>query len=73
MPVNMDDIKKLSDLEKLKLIDELLESIDIDIIDRHLNQNEEENILQERFQKYKSGKMQFDSWENAEKRLREKT
>jgi putative addiction module component (TIGR02574 family) len=36
MPINIDDIKKLPTPEKLKLIDELWESIDQDIINETL-------------------------------------
>jgi putative addiction module component (TIGR02574 family) len=72
MSLNIDDIKKLPDQEKLKLIDEILESIDEEIIDEHLRETKEDNILRERWEKYKSGNIQFDSWENVEKRLREK-
>jgi putative addiction module component (TIGR02574 family) len=74
MPINIDEIKKLPDQEKLKLIDELLESIDNSVIDNYLCEAETEtdNILRERWEEYKSGKMKFDSWENAYARLREK-
>lgn len=72
MPLNIEEIKKLPDQEKLKLIDEILESIDGGIIDEHLRQTEENDVLRERWQKYQAGNMQFDSWENVEKRLREK-
>ncbi len=67
-----DEIKKLSPEEKLILIDELLESIDDGIIDEYLSSTREQNILHERIEKYQSGKMQFDSWENVQKRLLEK-
>lgn len=71
MTVNIDDIKKLSSQEKLEIIDELLESIDKDTIEKHLIQpTSEENILRESWEKYRSGNTQFDSWENVEKRLR---
>jgi hypothetical protein len=71
MPVNIDNIKKLSSQEKLEIIDELLESIDKDTIEKHLIQpTSEENILRESWEQYRSGNMQFDSWENVEKRLR---
>ncbi len=72
MPINLDEIKKLPDQEKLRLIDQILESIDEEIIDKHLRQTEGDNILRERWEKYESGNMQFDSWENVEKRLRNK-
>ena len=41
MPINIDDIKKLPNEEKLKIIDELWESIDKDIINEALESEEE--------------------------------
>jgi len=72
MPVNIDDIKKLPDQEKLRIIDELLVSIDDSVINEYLTESEEDSILRERLDAYHSGNMQFDSWENVQKRLREK-
>ena len=72
MPVNLEEIKKLPDQEKLRIIDELLVSIDDSVINEYLTETEEDNILRERWEEYQSGKMQFDSWENVQKRLREK-
>jgi putative addiction module component (TIGR02574 family) len=72
MPVNIDEIKKLSDEEKLKLIDEILESIAEETIDEYLTEANEDNILQERWEKYKSGKTTFNSWENGLKNLKDK-
>lgn len=72
MPVNIEEIKKLSDQEKLRLIDELLASIDDSVIDSYLSEDDEDNILRERWEEYQSGKMKFDSWENVHERLKEK-
>ncbi len=46
MPVNIDDIKKLPKEEKLRIIDELWESIDENIIDEAL-ESEENLVLRE--------------------------
>jgi putative addiction module component (TIGR02574 family) len=70
MPLNIDEIKKLPSEEKLRTIDALWKSIDDDIADKELAS--EETILKEREAEYKAGNISFDSWENAEKRLREK-
>jgi putative addiction module component (TIGR02574 family) len=72
MSLSIDDIKKLPDQEKLRIIDELLVSIDDSVINEYLTETEEDNILRERLEEYQSGKMQFDSWENVQERLREK-
>ena len=72
MPLNLEEIKKLPDQEKLRIIDELLVSIDDSVINEYLTETEEDKILRERFEEYQSGKMQFDSWENVQERLREK-
>lgn len=71
MPVNIEEIKKLSNEEKLKLIDELWESIDENIIDEAL-ESEESQILRERMTKYEKGSMTFRSWEDVKKEIEEK-
>lgn len=71
MPVNIDDIKKLSNEEKLKIIDELWESIDENIIDEAL-ESEESLILRERTAAYEKGLMKFRSWEEVKKEIEEK-
>jgi len=70
MPVNIDDIKKLPSEEKLKIIDALWQSIDDDIVEQEL-ESEEDIILREREKAYKTGKMSFDTWQEAQKRLKE--
>jgi putative addiction module component (TIGR02574 family) len=74
MPVNVEEIKKLPDQEKLILVDEILDSIDQSIIDNYLavEEDETDKILKERWEKYQSGKMTFDSWENAYERMKAK-
>ena len=72
MPVNFDDIKKLSDKEKLELIDQILASIDDEVIDEYLVETDANNVLHERMEKYKSGKTTFNSWENIQRNLKEK-
>ena len=64
MPLNIDEIKKLPVEEKLKILDELLENIDHDIINEHL-ESEEDLILRERLAAYEKGNMTFHSWEEV--------
>ena len=71
MPVNIEDIKKLPHEEKLKIIDELWESIDEDIIDEAL-ESEENQIIRERIIEYEKGTMTFRSWEEVKKGIEEK-
>ena len=71
MPINIDDIKKLPNEEKLKIIDELWESIDQDIINE-TRQSEEEQILRERMEQYEKGTMTFRSWDEAKKEIEAK-
>ena len=66
MPVNIDDIKKLPNEEKLKIIDELWESIDQGVINEAL-ESEEEQILRERMEEYEKGTMTFRSWDEVKK------
>ena len=61
------EIKKMPPKEKLKLIEKLCKSIDNDII-----KTEEDIIIEERGRLFEAGKMKFDSWENAKKRLLKK-
>jgi len=71
MPVNIDDIKKLPKEEKLRIIDELWESIDENIIDEAL-ESEENLVLRERIAEYEKGSMTFRSWEEVKKEIEEK-
>lgn len=69
MSVNIDDIKKLPSEERLRIIEEIWDSIDNDIVEKELI-SEEELILKEREDEYKTGKLQTDSRENVMTRLR---
>jgi putative addiction module component (TIGR02574 family) len=69
MPLNLEEIKKLSDKDKLKLIDDILDSIDEETIDEYLAEKTEDNILRERWEKYKSGKTAFTNWEKTRENL----
>ncbi|MFC0773717.1 addiction module protein [Terrimonas alba] len=71
MPVNIDDIKKLPNEEKLKIIDELWESIDQDLINEAL-ESEEEQILRERLEDYEKGNVKFRPWDEVKKEIEEK-
>ncbi len=70
MPLNIDEIKKLPNEEKLKIIDELWESIDRDIINEAL-ESEEDHILRERMEEYEKGNMKFMPWSEAKKEIEE--
>jgi putative addiction module component (TIGR02574 family) len=70
MPVNIDDIKKLPDQEKLKLFDQLLENMDEDAINEFL-ETEEDHILRERLAQYEKGEMTFRSWDEVRKTIEE--
>ena len=69
MPVNIDDIKKLPTPEKLKLIDELWESIEDDW---ELYENVEEEspeiiaLLEKRIKEVESGAVKMIPWEEAQ-------
>jgi putative addiction module component (TIGR02574 family) len=72
MPVNVEEIKKLSDKEKLQLIDEIWESIE----DDWQNEEYEESpqvlqLLEERQAAYEKGEMKFTPWEDVMKRLKQ--
>ena len=70
MQVKIEDIKKLPSEEKLKIIDALWQSIDDDIVEQEM-ESEEDMILREREEAYKTGKTSSDSWQNVQKRLKE--
>ncbi|MCX6316455.1 MAG: addiction module protein [Bacteroidetes bacterium] len=75
MAVNVEEIKKMSDHDKLKLIDELLKSIDDETIEEYLSEEMDEtsNILNERIAKYESGNMKFSPLEDVISRLRKRS
>lgn len=68
MPVSIKNIKKLSDQEKLKLFDQLLENIDEDTLNEFL-ETEEDFILRERVEQYERGEATFHSWEEVKKTI----
>lgn len=72
MPVDIKEIKKLPRKEKLKLIDQLWDSID-DGPPCSYTAEEEKKILFERLEDIKTGKAKTDTWENVKKRLIEKS
>lgn len=72
MPLNVEEIKKLPDHEKLKLIDELLKSIDDETIEVYLKEEDDlaDNTLKERWEKYQTGNMKFSPMEEVINRLK---
>lgn len=68
MPVNIDHIKKLPNEEKLRIIDEIWESIDQDIINESL-ESEEDQVLRERMEEYHKGSMTFRSWDEVKREI----
>lgn len=73
MPINVDEIKKLPNEEKLKIIDELWESIEDDWENEEYEESPEViQLLEERQAAYERGEMKFTPWEDVLKRLREK-
>jgi putative addiction module component (TIGR02574 family) len=72
MPVNIDDIKKLPNEEKLKIIDELWESIEDDWEQRTNVEEESPEVialLEERLEKYEKGEMNSYTWEEVKSRI----
>lgn len=61
-------IKKLPVAERLKIIDELWNSIDDDDMP-HYTKKEEVTIVNDRIEKYEKGEMKFDSLKNVQERL----
>lgn len=73
MPVNIDEIKKLPDKEKIKLIDELWESIEDDWQNESYEESPEViQMLEERQAAYDRGEMKFRPWEEILKELKDK-
>ena len=73
MPVNIDEIKKLPDKEKIKLIDELWESIEDDWQNESYEESPEViQMLEERQAAYDRGEMKFRPWEKILKELKDK-
>ena len=73
MPVNVEEIKKLSDKEKLQLIDEIWESIE-DGWEKMEGDESSQTIqlLEERGEAYISGKDKSVSWEELEEIAKKK-
>ena len=66
MPVDIDEIKKLPDEEKLKIIDALWESMN------DKTETEEDAVLRERLAAYERGEMPFISWEDAKTKIEQR-
>lgn len=73
MTINLDEIKKLSDKEKLKLIDEIWESIEDGWEKNETDESPEIiQLLEERAETYISGKGKSLSWEEVEELAKKK-
>ena len=71
MPVTIEEIKKLPVEEKLKILDELLNNIDEDIINECV-ESEEDQVLRERLELYEKGETGFHSWEEVKASIKDK-
>lgn len=72
MTYDISDIKKLSTKEKLRIIDELWETIDADEVNTDQTFDEYPEIvamLQERMEKYERGEGKSLSWEETKRIL----
>jgi putative addiction module component (TIGR02574 family) len=73
MPVNIDEIKKLSDKEKLQLIDEIWKSIEDGWEKNEIEESPEIiQLLEERAEAYNSGKEKSLSWKEVEEVAKKK-
>lgn len=72
MPINVDEIKKLPNEEKLKIIDELWESIEDDWEKTSSEENSPEvlSLLEERLEEYEKGEKKSYNWDELEIRVR---
>ena len=72
MPVNLDDIKKLPNQEKLQIIDEIWESIEADWEKSEKDDETPEinSLLKERLEKYETGEIKSYTWEEAEEMVK---
>lgn len=70
MPINIEEIKKMPVEEKLKILDQLLDNIDEDMINEYV-ESEEDQILRERLEQYEKGEMTFHSWEEVKASIKE--
>lgn len=71
MPISIEEIKKLPVEEKLKILDELLNNIDEDIINECV-ESEEDQVLRERLEQYEKGETSFHSWEEVKASIKDK-
>ncbi|MBI1781119.1 MAG: addiction module protein [Sphingobacteriales bacterium] len=70
MAYNITEIKKLPSEEKIKIIEEIWESIEEDFFpeeDDLISQ-----ILEERLEEYNKGTMKFEPWDVVRKRIEQK-
>jgi putative addiction module component (TIGR02574 family) len=72
MPVNIDDIKKLPAEEKLRIIDEIWESIEEgwEKDDAGKEPSELVTLLEERLEQYEKGETKSYSWDEVEEMVK---
>jgi putative addiction module component (TIGR02574 family) len=70
MQYNLAELKKLPEEEKIKLIEELWDSLEKKDSDEYDDVTDQ--LLQERYEEYKKGSINFEPWENVKKRIEEK-
>jgi putative addiction module component (TIGR02574 family) len=68
MPFDISEIKKLPVEQKLKIIDELWESVN-DYEIAMISQEEENKLLEDRIALYESGKIKFSPWKDVKDRI----
>jgi putative addiction module component (TIGR02574 family) len=70
MRYNIAELKKLPEEEKIKLIEELWDSLEKKDSDGYDDVTDQ--LLQERYEEYKKSSIKFEPWENVKKRIEEK-
>lgn len=70
MSYNLSEIKKLSSEEKIKIIEEIWDSLEEDIAPEEDDLTNK--ILEERIEEYEKGTMKFESWDVVRKRIEQK-
>ncbi len=74
MPINIEEIKKLPPEEKLKIINELWDSIEEgwENTETEEESSEVNSMLEERLEKYEKGESKSYPWKEVEERIKKK-